>query len=205
MRIKLEPIKQKFGETNCGPIALKSVLDYFGNELSLKEIEKEVGFIEGKMTFTIRLAIAAKKLGYNAVFHTKNIYPSEEVWQSEYYKKNSKETKESLKVLVEEAKKIGVGVHEGSMDLKKVLSLQNKDNVPIFVLDYNLVSGIAEKGFEGHFVSLVDFNDKTIYVNNSGPKNPGRHQGIPWRTFEGARKSIGTDEDILVISKARKA
>ncbi len=49
MRIRLPLIRQK-GRPNCGPTSLKMVLSYFGNKISLKDLENEIGYKEGKGT-----------------------------------------------------------------------------------------------------------------------------------------------------------
>jgi ABC-type bacteriocin/lantibiotic exporter with double-glycine peptidase domain len=74
MRIRLPLVKQK-GRPVCGPASLKMVLSYFGNKLSLKDLEKETNYKEGKGTSPIKLALVARKLSYDILVLTTSIIP----------------------------------------------------------------------------------------------------------------------------------
>ena len=52
---------------------------------------------------------------------------------------------------------------------------------------------------QGHFVPIVGYDEKNIYVHNQGLTNPTENLSIPRELFEQARKAKGTDEDIIFI------
>lgn len=122
----------------------------------------------------------------------------------EYYKQHMDEDIETLKKMIQEAKQAGVKFKEETLTLNQLLSLINKRTVPIIILDWNIIANNKYKGFMGHYVALCGFDNKFVYINNSSGKNGRRLQSIPRRIFDKARRSQGTDENILIISKPPK-
>jgi len=202
MRIRLPLARQK-GRFNCGPASLKMVLSYFGNKISLKDLEKEIGYKEGKGTSSIKLIIAAKKLGYKVLLLTKNIIPQKETFEMDFYKKYADEDIEKIKLLTEEAKKLNIKMFEKSIGLNELLSFINKNSIPIVLLDWNVVRNREKEGFMGHYVPLVGFDNNSVFVNNSAGRKGIRSQRIDKGIFEKARKAKGTDEDILIIYRKK--
>lgn len=200
MRIRLPLVKQK-GRTNCGPASLNMVLKYFRNNISLTDLEKEIGYKEGKGTSTIKLALAAKKLGYIPKLITTSIMPNKGNFDTPFYKQFSDESIESLTKLVEEAKKQGIALEEKSISQKELLSLVRKDSIPIVILDWYIVAGTPDRGFVAHYAPVVGYDSKFVYVANSSGRKGNKFRAIPRGIFEKARKSKGTDEDILIIRK----
>jgi len=198
MTLRLPIFKQK-GRPTCGPCSLRQVLHYFGTKLSQADIEKLVDYEEGKPTLSIKLALAAKKAGYDAELMSIHIKPSKETFDREYYKQNIEDYMETVIKLTEEAKKLGVKLTEKSITLEKLLPLISKDRIPIVLVNSRTIK--KEPGFMGHYLTLVGFNNKFVHVNDSAGKNGRRMRIIPRNLFENARKSKGTDEDILIVSK----
>lgn len=83
--------------------------------------------------------------------------------------------------------------------MEKILSKTSENCIPIILLDWNIVRNKREKSYQGHFVPIVGYGPRNIYVHNHGLKNPRAFRSIPKKTFEKARKSQGTDEDILFV------
>ena len=198
MRIRLPLARQK-GRFNCGPASLKMVLSYFGNKISLKDLEKEIDYKEGKGTSPIKLALAAKKLGYEVLILTKNIIPQKEILEMDYFKRYMDEDIEKIKLLAEEAKKLKIKMFEKSIGLNELLSFINKNSIPIVLLDWNVVRNREKGGFMGHYVPLVGFDNNSVFVNNSAGRKGMRLQRIDKGIFDKARKARGTDEDILIV------
>lgn len=72
MRLEIPFFKQT-NEVNCGPIALKMVLAYFGNDEGVDVLEARTGIKEGKGIYTIQIATAAASSGYKTCFYSKHI------------------------------------------------------------------------------------------------------------------------------------
>jgi len=69
--INVPLLKQK-EKLDCGPIALKMVLKYFGKNISENKIIKEVGGIGKYGVKAIKLAEFAKSLGLNVIIYSYN-------------------------------------------------------------------------------------------------------------------------------------
>lgn len=72
--------------------------------------------------------------------------------------------------------------------------------MPIVLLDWNKITKKANT-YHGHFVPVVGYDEKFIYVHNHGLNNPQSFLQIEKKLFDEARKAQGTDEDILIIYK----
>ena len=69
----------------------------------------------------------------------------------------------------------------------------------MILLDWNVIKGCPEKGYQGHFVPITGYDENNVYVHNHGMLNPSPYFTIPREVFDEARKSKGTDEDVLFI------
>jgi ABC-type bacteriocin/lantibiotic exporter with double-glycine peptidase domain len=67
--IKVKPLKQT--KSYCGPYALKMVFDYYGKNISIKEIAKEAKTAIAFGTGPKKMVNAAKFFGFNAVYKEK--------------------------------------------------------------------------------------------------------------------------------------
>lgn len=198
------PFYKQTTKLNCGPTALRMILSYFGEDTDIKLLEEKTGIKKGKGIFTIQIASAAAILGYKTNFYSKHILFNEEYLKLDYYKKYSDMNLDLSKKLVEEAKKAGVNVQEKTLSLEEILEFVSKNSVPIVLLDWNIVMDKREKGYQGHFVPVVGYDKKDVYVHNHGFNNPQEFMPISREVFNKARKAKGTDEDIVIICKKSK-
>ena len=184
---------------NCGPITLKMVLEFLGEEHSLEELESLAGIKEGKAVSTIRLAIAARKLGFKVDFYSKIIGLNPENLKLDFYKNLSDLDKKELETLNQEAKSLGVNIFQKALFLDSIIENIEEDRAMIVLLDWNKIKG--KEGFQGHFVPIVGFDKENILVHNHGFLNPSSFLSLTKNQFEQARKAKGTDEDLLIIYK----
>jgi len=196
------PFYKQTTDLNCGPTALKMVFSYFGENYDIGLIEEKVGIKEGKVVSTIQLAIAVARLGFKTKFFSKQLFFDESYKDMDFYKKYSMMDLELSKKLVEQAKTVGVDVHEKSISLDELISFVSQDSVPIVLLDWSMITK-SGKGYSGHFVPIVGFEDDDIYVHNQGFSNPIAFLKIRKDIFENARKSEGTDEDTVIVYRKR--
>ena len=185
---------------NCGPVALKMVLGYLGKDKPLEELEKLCGLREGKAISTLHMAIAAQRTGFRAVFYSKSLMFNEDNLKEEYYKKiTDAKLLEELRGINKEAEKLGVTMIERGLDLSEIVDIVSEGDVPIVLIDWNLIRG--RKGYQGHFVPVVGYDDDNVYIHNSGFENTGSFVSIEKDLFDKARKVFGTDEDVLIVKK----
>ncbi len=192
------PFYKQTSKTNCGPTALRMVLSYFGDNRLLEEIEKECEIKDGKGVYSIQLSTAASRLGYKTSFYSRHLGVNPENLKMDFYKKYS-ETFSDQDKIISDANCAGVNISESSISLEELLSFVTKKSVPIILLDWNIVRNESEKGYQGHFVPIVGYDEESIYVHNHGLTNPVGFQSISREVFEKSRTAKGTDEDVVVI------
>ena len=194
------PFFKQTTNLNCGPVALQMVLSYFGDTTDLKKIEELVGITEGKGVSTSQIAIAAAKLGYKVKGFSKHIGFNQDHLKHDYYKKYGNLDLEKSKRLSQEMDALGIKIKEKTVLLKKLLSFLKKDSLIIVLLDWNVVLG-NNKGYQGHFVPIVGFDDENVFVHNHGFIGTKEFFSIKRELFDKARKADGTDEDFMIIKK----
>lgn len=198
------PFYKQTTPLNCGSSALRMVLAYLGKDLGLEILEEKMGVKEGKGVSTVRLAIASTSLGYKTEFYSKQILFNEKNINLDYYKQYGDMNLKESEILIKQAKEEGVNVQEKSLPLEELLEIVTEKSVPIILLDWNVVLGKREEGYQGHFVPIVGYDDENVYVHNHGFKNTQKFFPINKLIFDKARKAKGTDEDIVVIYKIEK-
>src|SRR3989304_1182641 len=170
--MKLEvPFYNQTTKLNCGPAALRMVLAYFDKDYGLPLLEEKAKIKEGKGIFTVQIAIAAASLGYRADFYSRQVSFNKENLKLEFYQKYTDLITQTDE-LVEEAKKLGVHVEEKRLSLEEILSKVSNSSLPIILLDWNIVKGTREKGYQGHFVPIVGHDEENVYVHNHGFTDP---------------------------------
>lgn len=200
-KIRLEvPFFKQTTPLNCGSAALKMVLAYLGKEIQIDELDKLAGIKEGRALFTIQLACVAQSLGFRTRLYTKHLSFNLENMALEFYKKYADDFKR-FESVQEEANKIGVESKEKVLSLNEVLSFISEKSVPIVLIDWNVISPKAGRGYQGHFVPVVGFDSEQVFIHNPGLGDSQAFMAVNRELFDKARKANGTDEDVLVISK----
>ncbi|MCK5321044.1 peptidase C39 family protein [Candidatus Pacearchaeota archaeon] len=198
--MKLEvPFFKQTSPLNCGPIALKMVLAYFGKNERVDVLEARTRIKEGKGISTIQIATAAASSGFKTDFYSKHILFNEENLKHEFYQKYSDMDLEQSKEWVKDAKSVGVNIQERTQSLEELLGFVKKNSVPIILLDWNIVKAREEKGYQGHFVPIVGYDEQNVYIHNHGLSDTQKFLPVPRNIFDRARKVEGTDEDIVIV------
>jgi len=200
MKLKV-PFYKQTSPLNCGPTTLRMVLGYFGNDEGVEVLEARTGIKEGEGISTIQIATAAASSGYRTDFYSKHILFNEENLKHEFYQKYSDMDLEQSKKWLEDAKVAGVNIQERTLSLEELLGFVTKDSVPIILLDWNIVKARKDKGYQGHFVPVVGYNEQNVYIHNHGLNDTQEFMSVPKTTFDEARKAEGTDEDIVVLHR----
>ena len=195
--IRLEvPFYKQTTKTNCGPVVLRMVISYLDKDIDLEILEKRTRIKEGKAVLTIQIAIASALSGFPTEFFSKKISFNKENLKLEFYQKYL-DNKVDHEKLIEEAKNVGVKIEERRMPIEELLRNVTNKTIPIILLDWNVIKG--ESGYQGHFVPIVGYDNESVYVHNNGLNNPTPFLKIKRELFEQARKSEGTDEDIIIV------
>ena len=201
MKLRVPFYKQE-SKNDCGPTALQMILEYFKEQHSREELINLVDSDKSGVTWTLGLARAVAELGFKTEFYTICLGFNPKNYELEYYQKESdgaSSSQQKLERLRKEAHKLGVKIEERSLSLEELLSKVSKNCIPIILLDWSKIKGTPD--FIGHFVPIVGYDEKNVYVHNQGFHNTSAFLSINRKLFEEARKAKGTDEDIVYIHR----
>ena len=193
------PFYQQDFKNSCGIFALKMVLNYFGKNIKTQDITDKIEAENGKGISTWQLAIGAAKYKFIVKIYSAVEKFDEKLLTINFYKKslpNNYFTK--LNQWENKAKNLGVKRIIKHLTLNEILYFVSNKKVPIILLNWNIIKG--KKGFQGHFVPLIGYDKNNVYIHSQGLNNPKKFMKIPRDLFDIARKSKGTEEDILLIS-----
>ena len=70
-------------DTTCGPTSLHAVYNYYGKNISLKQVISEVSYLEEGGTLAVMLGIDALKNGFKAKIYTYNLLVFDPTWFKE--------------------------------------------------------------------------------------------------------------------------
>ena len=203
MKIEV-PFYRQEARNDCAPTALKMVLDFLGSsKYSKEELLNLVDSDKSGVTWTIALAKTAAQLGFRTEFYSSMLGFNPQNYQLDFYKKEAdtaNSVQQKLEKLKGEAVKFKVHLEEKRLQLKDILDKINPDCVAIVLLDWSKIKGTKE-GFIGHTVPIVGYDEENVYVHNQGDINPGEFIPIKKELFDIARKSPGTDEDIVFVHR----
>ena len=175
------------------------VLEYFGKEYGLKFLEERCNLEEGLAVWTTDIATAAASLGYGVEFYSKHVSFNPKNLELDYYKESAKCDWSGSEERHSRATNAGVKITEKSLSLEEVLNYVGGDSIPIVLLDWDIVGENGEKGYLGHFVPIVGYDEKNVYVHNQSLRGGVEFMAIERELFDKSRKSQGTDEDLIVI------
>ncbi|MFB6115576.1 MAG: peptidase C39 family protein [Candidatus Nanohalobium sp.] len=186
------PFRRQESDLECGPAALQMATAFLGEEKDLEQIRDLLDFSDNAV-YTIQLATAACKLGFEADFYSSDLQNEHD---KEYYEEHAEEIPNEK--LNSEARDAGVNIREENLELEEILELLDEDQIPIVLLDWNEVQD--GNGYLGHFVVLTGYTDSKIIIHNSD-SGEGDYVKISRKTFDKARKADGTDQDVAVVKK----
>jgi ABC-type bacteriocin/lantibiotic exporter with double-glycine peptidase domain len=186
------PFRRQKSDLECGPVNLQMATAFLGDEKGLEEIKELIDFSD-KAVFTIQLATAAEKLGFEAEFYTRDLWNEHN--EKDYYEEYAEDI--SNKTLNSEAREAGVTIEERELELKELLGLLRDDQILLVLLDWHRI--FEKEGYFGHFAVVVGYDEENALVHNSDAED-GAYTKINREKFDAARKANGTDQDVAVIS-----
>lgn len=182
---------------NCGPVNLLMVLKFLGINTSLKTLERKMRIKKDRGVYTIQIANAAKDYDVFVELYSIDKGNFEDL---AYYQNRTKEEKDTISKLHKNVQQKGVHYFKKSLSNKEIFAKTNKNSLPIVLVNWNIIKKV--KGYQGHFITLTGFDNTYVYFHNSGLcEGDIPNQRIDHKTFKRARKSHGTDEDVLIIKK----
>lgn len=205
MKIEVPFLKQE-SNNSCGISAMRMILQYLGQNYTEEELYQECSPEKSGVIWTVDLARLGKKKGFETEFYTRSLHLNQRNQSLEFYQKLTAESTAAQRVdqIVSEAEKIGVKLFEQPLSLNDIKSKMEDGWLAVILLDWRVVSPKENQfDFQGHLVPIVGFNDDSFFVHNQGMSDPLPFYEIKKETFEKARKSKGTDEDIVFVKKKK--
>ena len=192
------PFYTSTNKDNCGPLVLKMVLSYFGEEYSLNELSKLEKQLDSGLVWSIGIARAAKKLGFNVRFITISDSTNENEGIEYYTKYSNDRGKVILKELKDEVRMMNIKLEQKNISINELLSYISKDSIPIVLINYNTL--LKKEKFVGHFVPLLGHDNNSIYIHFTNVKP---YMKIEKKIFLEAWESKGTDKDTVIIYRKK--
>ncbi|XP_051951076.1 protein GUCD1-like [Xyrauchen texanus] len=213
-------IRQQY-HWDCGLACSRMVLEYL-HPVSEEEFQGaclDLEFTES--VWTIDLAYLMCKLGVRHRFCTQTLGVDKGFRNQSFYKKHFDTEEDRVNELFLKAESKGVVVKKGSLTVQEIQSHLEQGNVAIVLVNamvlvcelcstpvkYCCFLPVGQKCFcrkpdyQGHFVVVCGFNHKTGSIFYNNPAYSDRVCCTSFSNFEEARRSYGTDEDILFIYK----
>jgi len=212
--IQLSHFKQKYN-WDCGISCVLMVLPKRHRQTLIKNlisICREEGF--NRSTWTIDLCYLLRRYGIEHCFYTVTLGVHPGYRENSFYNKILAKDEERIRNKFNEAEANGINVQKASVDIVFLLEhltqgpailLTNARLLTCDVCKLNKLSVELRKclpwptTYQGHYIVLCgyDINSKKVYY-----RNPSLHDRVcvmSIDTLEEARKSYGTDQDLILI------
>lgn len=201
------PFFEQESKNSCGIAAMRMILGYFGQASTEKELYLECSPEKSGVIWSVDLARLSGKRGLEVEFYTHSLHLNQENQSLEFYQKMTAENTAAQRVdqMIAEAEKLGVKLAEQSLSLSEIKSKLKEGWLAVILLDWRVVSPAENQfDFQGHLVPIVGFDENSIFVHNQGMDDPQPFYEIKNDLFEQARKSKGTDEDIIFVRNPKQ-
>lgn len=183
-------------DVTCGPTCLQSLYHYYGDDISLKQVVKEVKQLKNGGTLAVMLGNHALKRGYRAIIYTYNLHLFDPSWAKLSSKKLIQNLKQQMEFKHKRRKlqiasqayiqflEAGGEVHYAELDEKLIKSYLKK-SIPILtglsatylygtpreVPQFDIYDSIKGEP-AGHFVVISGFDDDKNCVYIADPMTP---------------------------------
>lgn len=196
--MKLEvPFFRSETDADCGPLALKMVLAFFGRDVSFEEIARRERRLDSGMVWSLGIAVAARERGYKVEFYSSENFSLDD--GIDFYEKYADDrARLVLEGLKREAGRLGI--LKGDLSFDVLLEKVTAGSVPIVLINWFVLAG--KDGFSGHFVPVTGYDEEFVYIHNPGLASPMAHMPVRRELFKRAWESKGTDKDCIIAFRS---
>ena len=213
VRVEVPHVRQRHS-WDCGLACLQMVLRHFSiPEDDFKDVCKNLNF--GDSVWTIDLAYMLHHYKIRQLFCTVTVGVDKGYSAQSFYKDRFSADELRVNNLFSDVKTCGVAMEKRSVELDDIILHLKRRQLLIVLIDWNHLNckwcpssrcfaavsclGKCITAYQGHFILVCGYNskDKLIYY-----KNPSFGVSLcccSMKTFDIARKSYGTDEDLVFV------
>ncbi|VEN60604.1 unnamed protein product [Callosobruchus maculatus] len=214
IQIQLSHATQRFN-WDCGISCVLMVLQKHQRQMFLNhftEICKSEGF--NKSTWTIDLCYLLKRFNVQHIFYTTTLGVHEGYRWNSFYNHILTKDENRINARFKKAKANSIFIQKASLTINDILShlvngpiivLTNAKMLSCDVCKFNKISAELRKcipwttSYQGHYIVLCGYDIHTRKVFYRNPSFGDHVCMMPISNLDNARKSYGTDEDIIFI------
>lgn len=213
--LHLPHFKQKYN-WDCGISCVLMVLAVEDRQVLLKNLNsicKEEGF--HRSTWTIDLCYLLKRFKVKNAFYTITLGVHPSYWENSFYNHVLIKDEERIRNKFKEAVTNGINVQQASVNIVSLIEHLSRGPIILLTNARWLTCDICKVNklslelrkclpwpttpYQGHYIVLCGYNvlNRKVYYRN--PSLSDRVCVMPIETLEQARKSYGTDQDLILI------
>ncbi|XP_013414766.1 protein GUCD1 isoform X2 [Lingula anatina] len=198
---------------DCGLACVKMVLKHYSvNMGNFLQVCKELQFGESVWTIDLANILALYRVEHH--FYTVTLGVDKGYSGKAFYRAKFSSDETRVNNLFQDAQYKGIPVSKGTIDADAILNHLTQNKVLIVLTDWNILKclhcdksctpslhcfGSLIKTYQGHFIVVVGFNLKQKLIYYKNPAYDKEMCCCTMKNFEKARKSYGTDEDIIFV------
>ena len=176
--------------------------------------------------WTVDIAHLLRHFGLQVKFYTITLGVNPAYADEKFYKDHMYEDEVRVRQLFDLAPEAGVEVGQRSLELHELRDVcSSPDNLVLILVDKRvlqagaasapsakskpslfccgMLGGLGRSGYVGHYVVLYDYNHQTKEFLIKDPASFTSKTAVKEAVLEKARKSFGTDEDVIVVPYLR--
>jgi hypothetical protein len=169
------------------------VLKYFypSGKFDIEDVARKSVKHEKYGTTTIGLAKALREYGLRVDFYCRNIDGEalSDEDREQFLKKYGDYTLKERGIR-EKARGLGVNIVEKDVKLHNIEKALREERMVIPLVNWEVLTD--NKGYQGHFIVMIGFDDENIFFHNPGPYHPEANMRATKELMEKARSYRGT-------------
>ncbi|WAR03103.1 GUCD1-like protein [Mya arenaria] len=212
------PLYMQTYSWDCGLACASMVLQYLGKS-SKKVYTSDLEELKcGESIWTIDLALLMKLHNIRHLLCTIT-FGVDQGYSKQAFYSNFVTDEERVSNLFQNAESMGINVQKRSVHCDEIVSHLGDGNLAIILVDwaqleclwcdkrhcksccFSCLSSSCCRGYQGHFIVACGFDSKKKKIFYMNPSYDEEMCCCRMSQFDAARKSYGTDEDILFIYK----
>ncbi|KAJ0987840.1 hypothetical protein J5N97_006196 [Dioscorea zingiberensis] len=196
---------------DCGLACVLMVLRTIGfSHCSVQDLEK---ICPTTSIWTVDLAYLLHEYSVSFSFFTVTLGANPEYSTEAFYKEFLESDLGRVDRLFEKAVEMGINIECRSLSGKEIscfilsgqyifIALVNKVKLSQFLLEEISASGgySESSGYTGHYIVICGYDSQTNEFEIRDPASPRKYERVSLECLDQARKSFGTDEDIILVS-----